>query len=91
MCPPLSPLVWLPRFVCLCCSSPYLVALLGAHDAHPLLSHPPAPPYEDFTSPYNVDCPVRGWLFTALLPPPRLAPPGARGTAPALVEYVGTL
>ena len=47
--------------------------------------------YEDFTSPDNVDCPVRGWLFTALLPPPWQAPPGARGAAPALVEYVGTL
>ena len=52
---------------------------------------PPPPPYEDFTSPYDVDCPVRGWLVTALLPPPWRAPPGARGTAPALVEYVGTL
>ena len=72
------------------------MALLGAHVAHPLLSHPPAPPYEDFTSPHNVDCPVPGWLFTALLPPPWRAPPGARGAAPALVppalvEYVGTL
>ena len=28
------------------------------------------PPCKDFTSPYNVDCPVRVWLFTALLPPP---------------------
>ena len=34
---------------------------------------------------------MHGWLFTALLPPPWRAPPGARGTAPALVEYVGTL
>ena len=58
LCSPLSLLVWLPRSVCLCCSSPCLVALLGAHVAHPLLSHPPAPPYEDFTSPHNVDCPV---------------------------------
>ena len=91
LCPPLSPLVWLPRSVCLCCSSPFLVALLGAHVAHPLLSHPPAPPYEDLTSPYNVDCPVPGWLFTALLPPLWRAPPGARGAAPTLVEYVGTL
>ena len=40
------------------------------------------PPYEDFTSPYDVDCPVRGWLFTTLLPPPWRAPPGARGAAP---------
>ena len=63
-------LVPLPRSGCLCCSSPCLVVLLGAYVAHPLLSHPPAPPYKDFTSPYNVDCPVRGWLFTALLPPP---------------------
>ena len=43
--------------------------------AHPLLSHPPAPPpYEDFTSPYDMECPVRGWLVTALLPPPWRAP-----------------
>ena len=92
LCSPLSLLVWLPRSVCLCCSSPYLLALLGAPFAHPLLSHPPAPPpYEDFTSPYDVDCPVRGWLLTALLPPPWRAPPGARGTAPTVVEYVGTL
>ena len=35
--------------------------------------------------------PVRSWLVTALLPPPWRAPPGARGAAPALVEYVGTL
>ena len=157
--------------MCLCCSSPCLLALLGAPVAHPLLSHPPAPPYEDFPSPYDVDgsfelredmgpdrlqavedwlrvegfafrfrqrrwrvwtwpdrpgeglrpdgieedekpneypsgatinvsmwdmieknfCPVRGWLVTALLPPLWQAPPGARGAAPALVEYVGTL
>ena len=57
--------------------------------APPLLSHPPAPPYKDFTSPYDVDCPVHGWLVTALLPPPWRAPPGARVAAPALVEYVG--
>ena len=63
-------LVWLPRSVCLCCSSPCLLALLGAHVAHPLLSHLPVPPYEGFTSPYNMDCPVRGWLVTALLPRP---------------------
>ena len=37
LCSPLSLLVWLPRSVCLCCSSPCLVALLGAHVAHPLL------------------------------------------------------
>ena len=54
---------------------------------------PPAcpPPYEGFTSPYNMDCPVRGWLVMALLPPPWRAPPGARGAAPALVEYVPLL
>ena len=33
---------------------------------------------------------MRGWLYTALLPPPWQAHPGARGTAPALEEYVGT-
>ena len=38
---------------------------------------PPPPPYEDFTSPYDVDCPVRGWLVTALLLPSWRAPPGA--------------
>ena len=59
--------------------------------ADPLMSHPPAPPYEGFTSPYDVDCPVRGWLVTALLPPPWQAPPGARGAAPVLLEYVGNL
>ena len=66
--------------------------LLGAPVVHPLpLSHPPNPPYEDFISPYYMDCPVRGWLVTALLPPPWRAPPGAQGATPALVEYVGTL
>ena len=88
LCSPLSLLVWPPRSVCLCCSSPCRLALLGAPIAHPLLSHPPAPPV--FTSPYDVDCPMRGWLVTALLPPPWRAPPGARGAVPALVEYVGT-
>ena len=77
LCSPLSLLVWLPCSVCLCCSSPCLLALPGALVAHPLLSHLPAPPYEDFTSPYDVDCPVRGWLVMALLPPPSRAPPGA--------------
>ena len=43
LCSPLSLLVWLPRSVCLCCSSPCLLALLGAPVAHPLLSHPLAP------------------------------------------------
>ena len=87
LCSPLSLLVWLPRSVCLCCSSPCLLALLGAPVAHPLLSHlpaPPPPPYEDFTSPYDVDCPVCGWLVTALLPTSRRAghnsrPCGVRG------------
>ena len=91
LCSPLSLLVWVPRSVCVRCSSPCLLALLGAPFAHPLLPHPPAPPYEDFTSPYDVDCPVRGCLVTALLPPPWRASPSARGAAPALVEYVGTL
>ena len=91
LCLPLSLLVWLPRYVCLCCSSPCQLVLLGAPVAHPLLSHPPAPLYEGFTSPYDMDCPVRGWLVTALLPPPWRAPPGVRGAVPALVEYVGTL
>ena len=61
------------------------------------LSHTPScptrlpPPYKDFTSPYDMDCPVHSWLVMALLPPPWRAPPGAGGAAPALVEYVGTL
>ena len=33
------------------------------------------PPYKDFTSPCDVDCPVRGWLVMALLPPPWRTPP----------------
>ena len=48
LCSPLSLLVWLPRSVCLCCSSPGLLALLGAPVAHPLLSPPPAPPVRGF-------------------------------------------
>ena len=32
------------------------------------------PPYEGFTSLYDVDCPVHGWLVTALLPPPPFPP-----------------
>ena len=67
---PSSLLVWLLHSVWLCCSSPCPLALLGAPCAHPLLPHPPAPPHEDFTSPHDVDCPVRSWLVTALLPPP---------------------
>ena len=51
----------------------------------PIRLPPPPPPYEDFTSPYDVDYSVRGWLVTALLPPTWRAPPGARGAAPALV------
>ena len=46
----LDALVWLPSVV------PCPLALLGAPCAHPLLSHPPAPPHEDFTSPHDVDC-----------------------------------
>ena len=98
LCSPLSLLMGLPRSVCLCCSSPCLLVLLGAPVMHPLLSHPPAPLYEGFTSPRDVDCPVHGWLVTALLPPLWRAPPdargavpGARGAVPALVEYIGTL
>ena len=43
LCSPSSLLVWLPRSVCLCCSSPCMLVLLGAPFAHPLLSHPPPP------------------------------------------------
>ena len=67
-CSPLSALVLRPRSVCLCCSSPCLSALLGAPFAHPLLSHRPPQTFADFTSPYDADCPARGWLVTALLP-----------------------
>ena len=87
----LVPLGVAPAFCVSVLLPPCLLALLGAPVAHPLLSHPPASQYEGFTSPYDVDCPVRGWVVTALLPPPWRAPPGARGAAPALVEYVGTL
>ena len=87
---PSSLLVWLPCSVWLCCSSPCPLALLGAPCAHPLLSHLPAPPHEDFTSPHNVDCSACGGLVRALLPPPWRAPPGARGAAPTLAEFVGT-
>ena len=38
----------------------------------------------------DMDCPVRGWLVTALLPPPWRAPPSARGAAPTLAEFAGT-
>ena len=55
----------------------------------PTLLPPPPPPQEDFTSPH-FDCPARDGLVTALLPPPWQATPGARGTAPALVEFAGT-
>ena len=48
LCSPLSLLVWLPRSVCLCCSTPCLLALLGAPFTHPLLSHPLAPPVPGF-------------------------------------------
>ena len=78
---PSSLLVWLPRPVWLCCSSPCPLALLGAPCAHHLLSHPPAPPRKDFESPHNVDCLVCGWLVT---------PPGTQGAAPALAEFAGT-
>ena len=39
--------------------------------------------------PHNVDCPVRGGLVTALLPPLWRAPPCAWGSA-ADVEFAGT-
>ena len=87
---PSSLLVWLPRSVWLCCSSYCPLPLLGAPCAPPFMSHPPAPPHEDFTSPHDVDCPAGGGLVTALLPPPWRAPPGARGAALALVEFAGT-
>ena len=63
----------------------------GCPCEHPLLSHQPAPPHEDFTSPHNLDCLMCGWLVTALLPPPWRAPPSVQGAVPALVEFAGTL
>ena len=45
---PSSLLLCLPRSVWLCCSSPCLLALLGAPCAHPLLHHPPAAPARGF-------------------------------------------
>ena len=77
------------------CVSVLLLPLSVGAPGCPCRAPPPVPaacpPYKDFTSPYGVDCPVRGWLVTALLPPPWRATPGARGAAPALVECVGTL
>ena len=80
------------RVLCVCVAPPPV----GRRSWVPMSRTPSCPtrlppPYEDFTSPYDVDCPVCSWLFTALLPPPWRAPPGARGATPALVEYVGTL
>ena len=83
---PLFLLVWFPRPVWLCCSTPFPLALLGGACALLLLPHSPVPPYEDFASPHDVDCPVRGGLVTALLPPLWRAAPCARGAAPDLVE-----
>ena len=67
------------------------VGTLGCPFRAPTPAPPACPPYQGFTSPYDADGSVRGWLVTALLPPPWRAPPGPRGVAPALVEYVGTL
>ena len=66
------------------------VDALGRPLGAPTPVHPPAPPHEDFTSPHDVDCPARGGLVTALLPPLWRAPTSVRGEAPALVEFAGT-
>ena len=50
----------------------------------PPLVPPAYPPDEGFTSPYDMDCAVCGWLVTALLPPPWKAPPNARAQFPPL-------
>ena len=88
LCSPLSLLVWLPRSVCLCCSSPCLVALPGAHVAHTLLSHPLAPPrtrVSHFRTTWTVPCAV-GWSRPCCHPRSGHLP-----VVSALVEYVGTL
>ena len=66
------------RVLCVCVAPPPVcwhsrVPLLCTHSCPTRLP----PPYADFTSPYDVDCPACGWLVTALLPPPWQAPPGA--------------
>ena len=53
------------------------------------LSHPPAPPYADFTSPYDVVPGAVCWSRPCCHPHGGHLP-GRRGTAPALVEFVGT-
>ena len=90
LCSPLSFLVWLPRSVCLCCSSPCLLAHLGAPFAHSLLPNPPAPPVRGF------HISVRRGLSRARLAGhgPAATPVAGTsqrtGAAPALVECVGT-
>ena len=49
------------------------------------LFRPPVPLQEDFASLHDVDCPARGGLVMALLPPPHVW-----GAAPDLVEFTGT-
>ena len=87
----LVPLGVAPAF----CVSVLLLPLSGGAAGCPCRAPPPVPPA----------CPpIRGFhisvqrglscarlAVTALLPPPWRAPPDARGAAPALVEYVGTL
>ena len=80
-CPLHSPLsVRHPRPVWLCCPSPFLLALADGARALLLLPRP----HTDFASPHDVDCPACGGLVTALLPPPRRAPPLHAGCSPRL-------
>ena len=60
LCSPSSLVVWLPRSVCLCCSPPCLLELLGAPFAHPVLSHPPTPPRTRLRTTLTVPLAV-GW------------------------------
>ena len=90
-----SPQFWFPPGVAPAfCVSVLLLPLSVGAPGCPFCAPTPVPtacpPYTDFTSPYDVDYPARSWLVTALLPPPWRAPPGARGAAPALVEFPGT-
>ena len=79
---PLSLLVWLPHPVWLCCSSPFLLVLLGGACALLLLAHVPVRPHKDVASPKDIDCPAHGRLVPAQLPPPVAGTPLRVGCSP---------